>query len=508
MRRFAAGLIVLCALGGCSEQKNGSSTAASKSGQPSEGSTASVPAYEVALPDYLRAKVGQPFKGDLDAMIGRRLIRVATPFSRTYYFLDGAVQRGLSYEYVKLYEDKLNESLGKQHPRVFAILLPVPRDQLLPQLNAGKVDMVVAQLTVTPERSRLVDFTVPTRTGVNEILVTGPGTKPVSALDELAGKTVLVRKSSSYFQDIEQLNQRLKSQGKTPVDVQLAPENLEDDDLLEMVNAGLVPATVVDNYLAEFWQKVFSNLVLSEQAPLRTGGNLAVAIRKGSPKLAASLNEFIAKYGLGTAIGAVINKRYLQNADYVKNAASDTERKKFLATVDLFRQYGQEYNFDYLMMAAQGYQESRLDQNARSPVGALGVMQLMPATGQEQSVGDIHQVDPNIHAGVKYMAFMENQYFAHEPMDRINKELFTFASYNAGPGRIRQLRNEAAQRGLNPNVWFGNVEQIASERIGSETVTYVSNIFKYYIAYKLITEEAQRREAAKQAIAQSSSKGR
>jgi membrane-bound lytic murein transglycosylase MltF len=103
---------------------------------------------------------------------------------------------------------------------------------------------------------------------------------------------------------------------------------------------------------------------------------------------------------------------------------------------------------------------------------------------------------------VKYMRWMIDQYFKDEPMDNLNKGLFAFASYNAGPGRIRQLRREAAKRGLDPNVWFGNVEQIASERIGRETVTYVSNIYKYYVAYRLIAEERTRREEAKKAVRQ------
>ena len=165
--------------------------------------------------------------------------------------------------------------------------------------------------------------------------------------------------------------------------------------------------------------------------------------------------------------------------------------------IDLFKKYGAQYNVDYLLMAAQGYQESTLDQNVKSPVGAIGVMQVMPPTGKELNVGDITQIEANIHAGVKYMRFMMDQYFADEPMDNLNKALMTFASYNAGPGRVRQLRRETEKRGLNPNVWFGNVERVASERIGRETVTYVSNIFKYYVTYKLMTEQIERRAAAK-----------
>jgi membrane-bound lytic murein transglycosylase MltF len=186
---------------------------------------------------------------------------------------------------------------------------------------------------------------------------------------------------------------------------------------------------------------------------------------------------------------------------FVKSATSEADRKKFLALTEYFKKYGDRYQLDYLLMAAQGYQESQLNQDAKSQVGAIGVMQVMPATGAELNVGDIRQTEANIHAGVKYMRFMMDQYFKDEPkMDRLNKGLLTFASYNAGPGRVRQLRREAEKRGLDPNVWFGNVEQIASERIGRETVTYVSNIYKYYVAYKLMTEEQARREAAKAAV--------
>jgi membrane-bound lytic murein transglycosylase MltF len=195
-------------------------------------------------------------------------------------------------------------------------------------------------------------------------------------------------------------------------------------------------------------------------------------------------------------LGAILNKRYLQSTKFVKNATSDEERRKFQALLAFFRKYGDRYSFDYLMMAAQGYQESRLDQQAKSAVGAVGVMQLMPETGREQKVGDIRQIEPNIHAGVKYMRFIRDSFFEREPMTPLDKGLFTFAAYNAGPGRIRQLRQEAARRGLDPNVWFGNVERIASERIGRETVTYVSNIYKYYVAYRLLQEDRARKKAA------------
>lgn len=454
-------------------------------------------AYQLALPEDLRAAVDKSFTGDLDAMVQRRIIRAGVPFNRTFYFVDQGVQRGLSYEYLMLFEEQLNKKLNSGNLKIHVVLLPMPRDMLLPSLQSGKLDMVVAQLTVTPERQKLVDFTNPTRTGVNEVVVTGPDAPPLDSLDDLSGKKVFVRRSSSYYASLVGQNAKLKTQGKAPIDIEEASESLEDDDLLEMVNAGLIPATVVDNFLADYWKQIFPDLTIHNNLAVRTGGNLAVAIRKNSPQFASELNAFIAEHGLNSVIGRVLSKRYLQGTKYVQNATSEAERKKFLAMRDLFQRYGQQYEFDYLLMAAQAYQESKLDQDAKSHVGAIGVMQLMPATGEEQKVGDVRQLEPNIHAGVKYMRFMRNQYFEGEPMTALNKGLFTFASYNAGPGRIRQLRRETAQRGLDPNVWFGNVERIASERIGRETVTYVGNIYKYYIAYRLITEEQARRAAAK-----------
>ena len=459
-----------------------------------------LPEYELALPEDMRGLVDKEYTGDLSGMLEHRFIRAGVPYNRTFYFIDKGQPRGLSYEYLMLFEEELNKTLKKGQPKVYVVLLPMPRDQLLPSLNAGKLDMVVAQLTVTPERQKLVDFSNPTRPNVNEVVVTGPGATALTSVEGLSGQTVFIRKASSYYESVQALNQRLQAQKRPPVMVELAPESLEDDDILEMVNAGLVPATVVDEYLANFWQKVFTDLKVHNTVTLRTGGNLAVAFRKNSPMLAEAVNGFIKKNQLDSALGRILNKRYLESTKYVKNATADAERKKFIVMRDLFKKYGEQYKFDYLMMGAQGYQESRLDQDAKSQVGAIGVMQVMPETGKEQKVGDITELEPNIHAGVKYMRYIRNQYFEKEPMNDLNKGLFTFAAYNAGPNRIMRLRQVAEKRGLDPNVWFGNVERIASEKIGRETVTYVSNIYKYYVAYKLLTEEAERRKEARESV--------
>jgi membrane-bound lytic murein transglycosylase MltF len=457
--------------------------------------------FETQLPPSVREAVLKPFTGDLDELVKRRVVRVGVTFNRTFYFVDRGVHRGIAYEYGQLMEDRLNKHFKTPlSNKIHVIFLPLPREMLLSALIHGKVDLVAAQLPVTPELAKYVDFSDPTRMNVNQILVTGPGAPTIGSVEDLAGREVFARKLGGYAQSLLELNERFKAEGKPLVVIRDVPPSLEDDDLLEMVNAGLIPTIVVDDYLALFWTKVFPNLLVHENVPLRTGGRLAIAVRKNSPQLLAALNTFMGKYGLGSAFGNQTERKYLVNATYAKSATSETGRKTFLAVVDLFRKYSDRYKVDFLLMAAQGFQESGLDQNARSRVGAIGIMQIMPETGKSLKVGDITKLEPNIHAGVKYMRTLRDKLFEDEPMDDLNKALFTFASYNAGPGRVGRLREEAAKRGLNPNVWFGNVEQIASERIGRETVTYVANIFKYYVAYRLVVEETERRKAAKEAV--------
>ena len=442
----------------------------------------------------------KPFTGDFDEMVKRRLIRVGVTFNRTHYFIDKGQERGLTFEALKLFETELNTKLKTGNLKVHVTIIPMSRDLLGPSLLNGKIDMIAAMVTVRPELEAIAAFTEPTRTNVSQVVVTGPGAPAIATVDDLAGQAIFVRKASAYYDSLIKLNTQLKARGKPELVIDEAPDVFEDDDILEMVNAGLVPITIVDDYLAEFWKQVFTKIAAHKDVAVRTGGRLAVAVRRESPRLREVVSDFIRKHPKGDAFRNTIERRYLDSVKYVTNAGDEAERRKLESLGVIFKKYSARYELDYLLMAAQGYQESRLDQNVKSPVGAIGVMQVMPPTGKELNVGDITKIDPNIHAGVKYMRFMMDQYFKDEPMDNVNKMLMTFAAYNAGPGRIRQLRRETEKRGLNPNVWFNNVERITSERIGRETVTYVSNIYKYYITYKLVTDQQARRDAAKAAI--------
>ena len=418
------------------------------------------------------------------------------------YFLDGAAQRGITYEGMEHFEKFINEKHNLGARKMDMVYIPVPRDQLLPMLIDGYGDIAVANLTITEDRKKLVDFADPGYSGVMEQLVTGPDAHEITTIDDLAGQTIHVRESSSYYESLTKLNTDFESRDLEPAELIAADPYLEDSDLLEMVNAGLIPMIIVDSHKAAFWQDIFENIKVRSDIVVREGGEIAWAIRKDSPKLMAISNEFIKTVKKGTMLGNILLKRYLKDNKWVKNPSTAKEMEKFHATLEIFVKYADKYDFDWLILAALGYQESRLDHSVRSPAGAIGVMQVLPSTAKDPNVAipDIDKIEDNIHAGTKYLRFLGDRYFNDPEIDKLNQALFSFASYNAGPARVAKLRKEAAENGLDPNVWFGNVEVISAKRIGRETTQYVSNIYKYYIAYKLIVDKEKKRKEAKKQL--------
>jgi membrane-bound lytic murein transglycosylase MltF len=443
-----------------------------------------------------------PWTGDLDRMARERVIRVLTVYGLGRYFLEGPQEKGITYEWFKQFEDFVNKRLEKDHLRVHVVFIPVARDQLIPALISGRGDIAAAGLTITPERESLVDFSNPVSRKLSEVLVTGPTAPAISTIDDLAGKSIFVRASSSYRTSLDALNAQFEERGLDAIIIEDAPEQLEDMDILEMVAAGMLEWAVVDDYKARLWANIFEELNVREDIVFRSGGFLAPAFRKNSPQLAEVLNEFVKTHKQGTLHGNMLINRYLKNFDWAKNALEADDYQRFQAVADIFSKYGNQYGVDYLMVAAQGYQESRLDQSARSSAGAIGIMQLLPSTAADANVGipDITTADANIHAGVRYLDFIRKRYFSDPGLDRFNQTLFAFAAYNAGPARIRKLRTMASERGYDPNIWFDNVEVMAAMDIGSETVQYVANILKYYLAYTMaLKQQLDRQKKRKEA---------
>lgn len=457
-------------------------------------------AADKAAVDKMALPLPKPNFGDFDQLRKRRMIRILVCNSRTLYFLDKGRELGMDKEFASAFEQWINKKYKTGSLKISVALIPVARDKLIASLNEGLGDIAAGAQTVTPERQQLVDFSAPIASGVKEVVVTGPGAPDLRSLDDLAGRSILLRKSSSYYSHLGAISDAIKARGLAPIDLQPADEDLEDEDLLEMVDAGLLPYVVVDRYKGRFWSQVYANLKVRDDLVVNEGGDIAWAIRKGSPLLKAEIDDFMKTHKVGTSFGNTVVQRYLKRTKELKNATSDREMAKFRKLVGFFQKYGTQYRFDELMMMAQGYQESQLDQSRRSPRGAVGVMQLMPSTAADPLIG-VNGIDKdaekNILAGIKYMAVLRDKYLSDPAIGEKSKVLMTFAAYNAGPGNLNKFRRLAEKSGLNPNIWFNNVEIAASRIVGQETVQYVSNIYKYYVAYELSRQRAERKAAAK-----------
>jgi membrane-bound lytic murein transglycosylase MltF len=352
----------------------------------------------------------------------------------------------------------------------------------------------------TPELKGRVTFSAPFTRDVAEIIMRNANAPPVRSDADLGGRTIHLRPTSKYASTMGSVNRRLRERGLPEATIIPLSEHLADADIIELMNAGLIEYTVLDQYRGDFWASVFPQVVAEHQHPLAEHLPLRFLLRNDTPRLKVLLDKFIASHGVGTEYGNTLVRRYFKTNPRARRAMGPAELDRFRTTVEIFRKYASKYGFDHLMLTAQGFQESGLNQSVRSAAGAVGVMQVMPSTGKAMRVGDIHKVEPNIHAGVKYMDRLASTYFNDPDLDELNRTLLCFAAYNAGPTRINSFRREATRRRLDPNRWFDHVERIAAERGLRETVQYVVNITKYSVAYRLLEEDAANREAAKRAV--------
>ena len=468
------------------------------------GAFAQAPARPPASPPRgVAIRLEGVFKADFDGLVERRVVRVAVPYSRTLYFNDKGRERGLSADFVRDFERYINEKYKKRLGKrpITVVMRPTTRDVLLQNVDEGFADIAVGNLTVTEERLKLVDFVAPEGVKpVSELVITGPKSPPITTADDLSGTIRPRPPRVELLREPVGLNERLKQQGKAPATLVLVPDALEDEDMMEMLNTGLFDAIVVDDWKARMWAQVLPKITINDDAAVREGGRIGWAIRKNSPKLSAELNEFYIDFVKKQGVYQARMKSYYRRIKQMNDPTAASETKRFEDTLQLFQKYGQQYHFDPLMLAAQGFQESKLDQSARSHVGAIGIMQVMPATGKELKVGDIRLAEANVHAGAKYMDQLMARYLNGAHFDDANRTLFAFACYNAGPGNISRMRKEAEKRGLDSEQWLNNVELVTAEKIGSETTTYVRNIYKYYVAYRLMLDVREAQEKARSAV--------
>ncbi len=489
LARTARAIAVACALisaWGCGQDSETSAPAAEPKG------AAEAPRVVEASPpppprSFLPAHLSERFLGDLPEMRERQVVRALVSWSRTDFTVVHGQPRGIQVELLHQLEKFLNAGLSRREPRTRVAFVPVPFDDLLPALLDGRGDLAAAFLTATPERERQVAFASGRGLRVNEIVVTRAGRDAPESLDDLAGRTVRVMRGSSYAEHLRALSRELGARGLAPIEVREEDARFVTEDILEMVNAGQLDLTVADDFRAELWARVMPNLVLRPDLVVHEGGHVGWAARPGSPELLAALERFMKKVRKGSLIGNVLFERYYGDTEWIRNPLAEDETDKVERYAPLFRKYAERYEFDWRALVAQSYQESRLDHRQKSPAGAVGLMQLLPATAADPKVGipDIHDEEKNVHAGVKYLAFLRDRYFSDPAIPEEERLAFAWAAYNAGPAKLRKVRARAKGMGLDPNRWFGHSEHAALAVVGREPVRYVANISKYYVAYQL-----------------------
>ncbi|MEL6480465.1 MAG: transporter substrate-binding domain-containing protein [Pseudomonadota bacterium] len=437
--------------------------------------------------------LNQPVEGDLDTILERGFLRIGTIYDPLFFAYNGADEYGAVADLAKELAKHLKSKFGKAARTLTVVPIPMPRGELLDALDEGRVELVAANLTITPERAGRVAFTDPMIKEVREVVVTGPELDDLSSLDDLVETGLHLRASSSYAEHLAALNAERTEAGKAPIPTTAVDERLQDHDLLELVAAGVVPAVPVDDHKAALWAQVFEGLVIHEGLALNEGGEVAWAVKQDRPKLLEALNGFVASAKKGTELGNIIFNRYLGDPERIANALGAEPTARLREVLGFIREFAAAYDFEPLMIAAQGFQESRLDQSKRSSAGAVGIMQLLPSTARDKNVNipDISTAEKNVEAGVKYLRFLRDRYFSEEGVAPEDRVFMSLAAYNAGPGNIRKARARAEKMGLDPDVWFDNVEIATARVVSREPVIYVRNILKYYTSYTLYRELAE-----------------
>lgn len=428
-------------------------------------------------------------KGDLDEMKKRGSIRVLTRNNAVSYFLYKGTQQGFDYELMKLF--------AKENGLRLDVIVPPDASDLIPWLLQGKGDVIAAQMTVTDARREKVAFSEP-YAFADEVLIQKAGAPPIANPSELKGQAVHVRRSSSYRSTLEKLD------GVTIVD---APEDKETEQLIAMVGRGEIPLTVADSGIAAV-ELAYRNDVQAT-LELKTEQPIAYAARPDSTALMTALNAFVKKHYRGLEYN-VLKKQYFESKRTIDTAhTADTRATGSISAYDeIIKKRSQEYGLDWRLMASQAYQESRFDPKARSWVGAKGLFQVMPATGKEMGFVDLEDPEQGAHAGVKYMHRLIGQFEPTLPFKQ--RVRFSLAAYNAGKGHVDDARRLAAEMGLDPNRWFGNVEKAmlrlqdpkVAKRMrhgycrGEEPVKYVSEIQSRYDNYLTVVKDLGTQAAA------------
>ncbi len=444
-------------------------------------------AYREQLQEQMRmvSDILDQRKGDLSEMIEKREIRVLTTFTLGNYFVHKGQEYGYEYSKMEEFRKFLNEGRGRRELQVEFYYIPLPYDVLIEALNTGYGDIVAANLTITPEREAQVAFSDPYLWGIKEVLVSHKDSGDIKSRDDLAGRRIHVRENSSYHSSLLRLNRDLTARKLKPIRIELLPGLVNTGEIIQMVDSGAVQLTVADSHLAKITAELLDSVRIHDHITFNEDVRFGWMVRKNNPELKASLDRFVKTVKKGTLTGNIFFNRYYKNNPWAREYAQKKDLEALTQYAPLFQKYGEMYDIDWVLIAAQSFQESRFDPNARSRTGAQGLMQLLPSTAKDMGIEDISTPENNVHAGVKYLRWIKDRYFSEGEINDDDRVRFALAAYNAGPANIRRSRTSATQLGYDANRWFNHTELGAMQRVGLEPVHYVRNINKYYLSFRM-----------------------
>lgn len=426
----------------------------------------------------------QPRFHDLPQLLKDRQITVLVVNHPAYYFLAHSRPRGIAYDMMREYEGIINDYYFRNSKlKLNIIFKPVASADIINLLEQGQGDIAIGPLIPTKQDKDKVTFTKPLYNDHRLILLSHNSTQTYQDIAQLSGKAIWVRRNSIYHHKLLEVNQRIVAQQKLPITINLVGAEIEDYELLDMLDNQQIFMTMISSHSMRLWKKIYRNIKIHSELVIENDLASNWAVQKDTPKLLASLNRFIKNHKKGSKLGNILHRRYLVTHPWLNKIFYEKFEQRYRVTTKIIQKYAKQYNFDWQLILAQAYQESHLNQNAVSHRGAVGVMQVLPSTAQEPyiNINDLTNIDSNIHAGIKYLHFMQQRYFNSAGIEPLDSILLTFAAYNAGPAKMRRIRNKAKAKGLNPNIWFNNVEKITAEVVGRETVVYVNNIYKFYL---------------------------
>lgn len=381
---------------------------------------------------------------------------------------------------LRAFEQYLNR--GSKGPAIRLKLIPKAKDQLLGALQRGEGDLVAPGELLPLGTARQVSRSRAVVMDVRMVLVSRQGSHRYKSYEQLSGRSVALPAGSAAGAALEVINQNLMKAGRAPIVVEWVDPTLAVEDVLEMVQAGVYPATVVEQTIAQRWVKVLPKLRVDAQLTLGNAADMHWFLRKDASMLHASVDRFLQAYTAPVNQDAAFERVYrrLYRVQYPLDRTGRQRLEKVRPTLQL---HAQQQEIDWLNLAALAFKESTLNPAARGASGATGLMQVTPATARSMGVTDIGKLDNNVLASAKYLANIRRNYFASSRLNERERMAFVLAAYNLGPQRVQSLRAEARRQGLNPDQWFFQVERVAMATMGMGVVSYVNAVNKYFLAY-------------------------